>query len=120
MNSSKILRSFLLMGLFLTLVNPSAARTAAAQTPTTGSTIYLPVVNNQSSSFTGSLSNGGVYLGAGGVGLGALDTSLTGSIIVTIVKTGAPSLTMPPKAQIISDYYQVSADTKVALSPIAP
>jgi len=120
MNSSKILRSFLLMGLFLTLVNPSAARTAAAQTPTTGSTIYLPVINNQSSPFTGSLSNGGVYIGAGGVGLGALDTSLTGSITVTIVKTGAPSPTMPPRAQIISDYYQVSADTQVPLSPDSP
>ncbi len=120
MTVSKILRSFLLMGLVLTLVDPSAARTAAAQAPTTGSTIYLPMVNNQSSPDSGNLSNGGVYIGEGGVGLGALDTSLTGPITVAIVKTSAPAPAMPPKAQIISDYYQVSADTQVPLSPDSP
>ncbi len=86
MTAPKILRSFLLVVLFLMLADPAAARTAAAQTPTTSFTIYLPAIDNQSSPFSGSLSNGGVYIGEDGVGLGALATSLTGPITVKIIK----------------------------------
>src|SRR6476661_3362780 len=64
----------------------SAASLAAG----VNSALYLPLVfNNYNPVFT-TLANGGTYIGAGGVGLGALANSLSAPIAVAITQTAAP------------------------------
>ena len=119
MFSMKSLRNIVFVSIILMLTNTPLAIQAADQGGNAGSTLYLPAIFNYVSPH-GSLSNGGIYVGEGGVGLGALANSLAGPIDVTIVQTVAPTQILPARAQILSDYYQVKASTDVALSTDSP
>jgi hypothetical protein len=103
----------------------SAASSAKAAAPirsaaAASSVLYLPLVNKYYDSAFGTLANGGTYVGAGGVALGALSDSLSAPIGVVITPTLAPTLTMPASLQVLSGYYQVSASAPVSLSTASP
>ena len=93
---------------------------AAAQGATIGPVIYLPLVSNGITNFDGTLSNGGEYLGAGGLGLGALANSLSAPITVSITSAAVPGLALPAHVQAVSAYYQIAAGSNVEISPAEP
>ncbi len=108
--------------IFLLFLTPSVIL-AEDQTGADEVEVYLPLVlkpGGTPGSTTGSLGNGGVFIGLDGVGIGALDNTLLAPIDVTIANTGVPTVTVPSQAQVLGSFYQISAGEDVSVSPDEP
>ena len=120
MNAPKNVRYFVPFCVILMLLITPLTIQAAGQAGNLVNPVYLPLITNFSNNPSGNLSNGGVYVGEGRVGLEALANSLSGPISVPIARTDAPTQTMPSKAQVLSDYYQIGANSTVSLTTSSP
>lgn len=114
-------RFLVLTSLILLLVSLPAAILAAAPGGATSNNAYLPFITKPGGpGGTGTLENGGSVEGPDGVGIGALTDTLTAPIQVSIAVTTAPTTTMPVPAQVLGDYYHITAGEDIYVAPERP
>lgn len=83
-------------------------------------TIFLPLVIGSPAVSEGSLDNGGIVDGPGGVRIGAPQGSLVAPVEVIFASPGAPTQTLPAPAQAIGAYIQIAAAQTTYVAPENP
>lgn len=102
-------------------VTLTASIFALARAGTSSEFVYLPAAWGPVADMGGgTLENGGTVQGPDGVGLGALEDTLSAPIEVSIARATAPTTALPAMAQVVSEFYTLGAGQDVAVSTESP
>ncbi len=119
--SMKLQRLFLTLALCVAGVAVSASVFAFAQSGGEDPIVYLPVIAGPPDNVGGgTLDNGGTVIGPDGVGIGAFTDTLDAPIMVTISRTIAPPTALPSQAQMLGEFYEISAGEDVYVVTESP